>query len=71
LLELVKEIASFFTVCGLFNQYPALRLSLLMSIFSTSVAGHTMQQPTDGEEEEDGKDECNMIPFSLPFLDPE
>lgn len=30
-----------------------------------------MQQPTDGEEEEDGKDECNNIPFSLPLLDPE
>ena len=27
------------------------------------VAGHTMQKPTDGEEEEDGKDECNCIPF--------
>jgi hypothetical protein len=26
-----------------------------------------MQKPTDGEEEEDGKDECNCIPclFSL------
>ena len=32
----------------------SLKLSFLLS-----VAGHTMQKPTDGEEEEDGKDECN------------
>lgn len=29
-----------------------------------------MQKPTDGEEEEDGKDECNCIPslFSLQIM---
>ena len=35
--------------------------SLWLSVL-LSVAGHTMQKQTDGEEEEDGKDECNCIP---------
>jgi hypothetical protein len=35
-----------------------LGLSLLLS-----VAGHTTQKPTEGEEEEDGKDECKSIPY--------
>ena len=31
--------------------------------FLLSVAGHTTQKDSVGEEEEDGKDECNCIPY--------
>ena len=61
----VKGIAFSFTVRQLYVICPptavAIRYGGLRLSFLLSVAGHTMQKPTDGEEEEDGKDECNYI----------
>ena len=50
----------FFFLCAS-NCIQPLSFKLLTSIFYFSVAGHTEQKETDGEEEEDGKDECNYI----------
>ena len=69
LLEPVKGIAFSFTVRRLYVICPTTKVIVIDVglLFLLSVAGHTMQKLTDGEEEEDGKDECNCIPCLFSF----
>ena len=56
-LEPVKGIVFSFTVRQLYV-FRLATAAIVIDVSGLSVAGHAIQEPTDGEEEEDGKDEC-------------
>ena len=69
MLEPVKGIAFSFTVRQLHVICPTTK-AIVIDVglfFLLSVAGHTRQKKAKGEEEEDGKDECNCIPCLFSF----